>query len=165
MPIKEYLEKKEKYTTKKLKEDKCKIHSSFQNQYISYCFDCKIHLCIECLKSRIHINHNKNYLIEIQPTEDELGLIEEVTKDYKRCIENLNEEKIISLKNLENWLNMKKIDENKKLKNKLEENENNLEKKLFINKSKFINDINEIIKRYEDEIKLRKNIFETENIK
>ena len=60
---------------------------------------------------------------------------------------------------------MKKIDENKKLKNKLEENENNLEKKLFINKSKFINDINEIIKRYEDEIKLRKNIFETENIK
>ena len=36
--------------------------------------------------------------------------------------------KKISLKNLENWLNKKKSDENKKLKNKSEENENNMEK-------------------------------------
>ena len=115
MPLKDFFEKKEIYCKKAKQEDKCKIHSlnSFcDNIYISYCFDCKIHLCKECLKSRIHINHNKNYLIEIQPTQEELNLFDEVSKDYAICIENLKEEKDATIKGLKKSLDINKIDEN-----------------------------------------------------
>ena len=162
MLIKDFLEKKEKYTKKIIKDEKCKIHSSYDNNYISYCFDCKIHLCKECLKSRIHINHNKNYLIEIQPTEDELSLIEEVTKSYKKTIENLEQEKIIKMNQLEESLNLKIYIEDKILKKKLVRNSDNMEKKLIESKNGFLNDIKEIKKRYENEINLRKINYEKE---
>ena len=91
LSIKEYLSKMEKYRQKNI-EDKCKEHKN--KKYISYCLDCNIHLCEECLKSRFHINHNKNNIIEIKPIKEELNIIEEVIKDYDLKIENLTKEKI-----------------------------------------------------------------------
>jgi len=161
--IKEFLEEKEKYCQKIIDEEKCKLHSSYDNNYISYCFDCKIHLCKECLKSRIHINHNKNYLIEIQPTQDELNLIEEVTKDYKICIDNLKKEKIITINELNDLLDNNKKNEINKLKKKIEINESKQNIELLINKNEFLNDIQEIKKKYENEIALRKKKYIIEN--
>ena len=60
MPIKEYLYKMEKFKQKNI-EDKCKEHKN--KKYVSYCLDCNRHLCEECLKSRSHINHNKNNIM------------------------------------------------------------------------------------------------------
>ena len=38
-------------------KDQCEIHKN--NYFTNYCFDCKNHLCNECLKSGTHINHKK----------------------------------------------------------------------------------------------------------
>ena len=63
MEINKYLEEMKKYNDIKINNDNCDIHN---NKYISYCFNCNNHLCNECLKNREHINHYKNYIIEIK---------------------------------------------------------------------------------------------------
>ena len=70
--ISEYLEIIEK--NNKLKntnefKDQCEIHKN--NYFTSYCFNCKNHLCNECLKNGTHINHKKNNIIEIKPIDKE----------------------------------------------------------------------------------------------
>ena len=91
MLIKEYLSKMNKNKQKKINEYRCKEHLlSKNNKFVSFCFDCNRNLCQECLKSRAHINHNKNNIIEIKPIKEELNIIEEIIKDYKTKIENLN---------------------------------------------------------------------------
>ena len=97
MPLKEYLEKMDKYKQKGMHNDICNIHNK-NNKYVSYCFDCKCHLCNECLKSRTHINHNKNNIIEIKPIQEELDIIKEVIKYYNIKLENLKCEKKLKLK-------------------------------------------------------------------
>ena len=91
MTITEYLNKKNNYSKKEINQDLCEIHNN--NKYVSYCFDCNCHICNECLKSRIHFNHNKNNIVEIQPTQRELHIIKEVIEDYKIRITDLNKEK------------------------------------------------------------------------
>ena len=91
MPINEYFEKMKKHNQKYVNEDTCRKHSS--NKYLSYCFNCNCHLCEECLETREHVGHNKNNIIEIKPRKEELKIIDEVIKDYKIKIENLNNEK------------------------------------------------------------------------
>ena len=168
MTLKDFFEKKDVYCKKAKKEDKCTKHSldSFcDNNYISYCFDCKIHLCKECLKSRIHINHKKNYLIEIQPTQEELILFDEVAQDYAVCIENLKQEKKNTIEGLKRSLEISKNEENNKLKKKIKINKYKEKKELQINNKKYLNDIEEIKKKYENEMRLRKNIFKLEKEK
>ena len=65
--IRDYLEKIKENKQKNINElkDICKNHEN--QKYVSYCFDCKCHLCEECLKKRNHINHRKNNIIEIKP--------------------------------------------------------------------------------------------------
>jgi len=119
MSMNEYFEKMEKYKQKYVNEDICRKHISCKNnKYVSYCFDCNCHLCEECLKTREHICHNKNNIIEIKPIKEELNIIEEVIKDYRIKIENLKNEKINREKELENQLNAKKINEEEKIKMK-----------------------------------------------
>ena len=91
MEINEYLEKMKKYNDIKINNDKCNIHKN--NIYISYCFNCNIHLCNECLKNREHINHYKNNIIEISPTEEELNSIKKMINDNKNEIKNLEIER------------------------------------------------------------------------
>ena len=164
MSLKDFFEKKDIYCKKSIKEDKCPKHSldSSDNNYISYCFDCKTHLCKECLKTRIHINHNKNYLIEIQPTQDELNLFDEVSKDYAICIENLKQEKKNTIEGLKRSLEINKNDENNKLKKKIGINKTKEKKELLMNDKNYLNDIEEIKKKYENEIKFRKDVYNLE---
>ena len=53
--IKEYIEKMQKYNNTKFNEI-CDKHNKL---YYYYCFNCKYHLCLECLKSKKHKLHNK----------------------------------------------------------------------------------------------------------
>ena len=166
MPIKEYFEKMEKNKQKSINEDKCREHISCKNnKYVSYCFDCNCHLCEECLKTRGHICHNKNNIIEIKPVKEELNIIEEVIKHYKNTIENLKNEKINKEKELENSLNQEKINEVKKIKDKNEINEQSKTKELKLNRDKYISDIEEIKKKYEKELKERENKYKKDEDK
>ena len=73
MQISDYLEKMKKYNNKEISNDICQMHLI---KYSSYCFNCNRHLCSECLKTREHITHNKNSIIEIEPKKKELKIIE-----------------------------------------------------------------------------------------
>ena len=164
MPLKKYFENMTKYqTTTKNIEDKCEIHSKNKNNnYITFCFDCNRNLCKECLRSRIHINHNKNNIIEIQPIEEELNIIKEVIEYYKIKIEKLNIEKINKIKELKRTLKDLKLNEDNRAKNQIIENNNNKDLELLSNKNKYLLDLNELKKKYENDIKNRKHKFEKE---
>ena len=101
MPIKEYLEKMKKYNKELINKKNCEIH---KKNNVSYCFDCFKHLCKDCLRSRVHINHIKNNIIEIEPMDEELKIVKEVIDDYRYKIENLKNEKINKINELENKL-------------------------------------------------------------
>ena len=166
MPIKEYLDRIEKYKIRYINEETCAEHILCQNnKYVSYCFECNCHLCEECLKTRAHIFHNKSNIIEIKPIKEELEIIKEVLKYYEINIKNLKNEKINKLKELENLLCIHKINENKNIKNKIETNENNKSKDLELNHNKYISDIEEIKMRYEKEIKERENKYKQDEYK
>ena len=73
MDIKEYLNKMKKYNDTELSSDICNIH---KKEYLSYCFECNLHLCKECLKSGEHSFHYKINIIEILPNNDLLKRLE-----------------------------------------------------------------------------------------
>ena len=127
MSLKEYCEKMIKFNNKKVNDEICDIHKKF-NKYVSYCFDCNLHLCKECLKTLNHINHRKNNIIEIQPIKEELDIIKEVIKDYKLKKDILKEERI----NKKNELNKRLINEKEKA------------TELNLNHKEFLSDINKI---------------------
>ena len=160
IPLKEYLERMKKYNKKKINNDECEIHKS---KYISYCFNCNSHLCRECLKTRIHLNHNKNNIIEIKPMNEELHIIKEVIIDYEIRIEELSKEKENKIKELNNILNQNKNKEKEKNKANIINIEKRKEKELQLNNDKYAEDINEIIKRYKREINLRKTKYIKDN--
>ena len=62
--VKDYLKEMKKYNNIKLNDNKCDKH---KEEYLSYCFDCNIHLCKECLRTGEHSYHYKIYIIEILP--------------------------------------------------------------------------------------------------
>ena len=162
MPIKEYLEKMKKYNNNKLNKDECEIH---EKKYVSYCFDCNCHLCKECLKTRNHLNHRKNNIIEIEPMKEELNIIKEVILDYKNKIDNLSSEKLRKINELKNLLNDNKKSEEEKNKIIFEKNEEKKINELKRNNNKYINDINKIIQNCLEEIKLRKEQYLIDNRK
>ena len=69
----------------------CLVHPG--NKNTEYCLDCKVHLCIECLKSREHMMHRKNNLIEIMPSEEEKVIVKEYINSLKNKKLNIEEEK------------------------------------------------------------------------
>ena len=160
MSLKEYLEKMKRYNKKEINNDKCGIH---KNKYVSYCFNCNCHLCEECLKTRTHLNHIKNNIIEIKPMNEELNIIQEVIKDYDNKIENLKKEKQNKIKELSKSLNNNKNKENEKIKKILIQNEEIKENELKLSKDKCIEDIKEIMKKYKNEINIRKNKYINDN--
>ena len=143
MPIKEYLEKMKKYSSNNnLNKDICETHNI---NYIYYCFDCNCHICKECLKTRNHLNHSKNNIIEIEPMKEELNIIEEVIQDYNKKIDNLSIEKIRKVNELKNTFNNNKKIEEDKNKVFMEKNEKKITNELEINKEKYLDDIIKII--------------------
>ena len=74
--IKEYLNKIKEYKDQILlnntvNDSQCDIHKG--EEYLSYCFECNMHLCEKCLKSRKHSSHYKIYIIEILPDDEILA--------------------------------------------------------------------------------------------
>ena len=154
MKINEYFEKMEKYKKSNINQDICINHS--YKKYVGYCFDCNKHLCEECLVEREHINHYKNYLLEIKPIKEELDIINEIIKDYKVKIENLKNQRIEEKRELENRLNIIKGKEEERIKEIININEKNKNKELYLNYNKYKSDIELIKKKYEKELKDRK---------
>ena len=160
--IKEYLEKVKEYKEKNINDlkDKCEKHKN--NNYVSYCYECNCHLCDECLKTRIHINHKKSNIIEIKPVEEEIDVIQKVIKDYKKRLEKVKNEKENKTKEIDVELEKEKNNEKNKLKDIKKSNEKNKNEELEICKTKYIEAIEKIKKKYENEIKLRRNEYENE---
>ena len=164
MPIKEYLAKMKKYKNKEINNDKCDIHNTNNSKYINYCLNCNQHLCNECLVTRKHINHNKNNVVEIQPTDEELHKMNNIIKGYQNKIEYLNQLKINRPKELKDLIFKRKIQINKKVKEILNQNKINEQNELKLYNDIYLLDIEEIKKRYENEIIERKNrLKEDEN--
>ena len=90
MKIKEYLDKMKEYNNIILNNNICNIH---KNEYISYCFECNMHLCKECLKSGEHSYHYKINIIEIIPNNDIIIKIRNLINNNKIEIKDLNKMK------------------------------------------------------------------------
>ena len=86
---------------------KCLIHLQ-NNKYIVFCKDCKIHLCKECLKSRKHLNHQKNALYELQLLEENKLNHSKIINLLKEEMGKLNEEKNNKTKLLKHKIKLKK---------------------------------------------------------
>ena len=167
LSIKEYIREMKKNNNKNINDDIC-IVDNHNKKYEFYCLDCKKHLCKECLKTRNHINHNKKILIEIQPSEKELNIINGVITSYEDKISNLEKEKFDKIKEMKNKL---KESENKlKEKNELQikENKIEMEKELKMKNDEYLLSKQNIKNKYENELKLieanyEKNINEITN--
>ena len=88
-----------KFNNKNINDDIC-IADNHNKKYEYFCLDCNKHLCIECIKTRDHINHEKKIIIEIQPNEKELKIIENVIQSYEDKISNLEKDKINKIKEI-----------------------------------------------------------------
>ena len=85
MRIEEYLNKikenkDQMLLNNKANNSRCDIHKG--EEYLSYCFQCNIHLCEKCLMTGEHSYHYKIYLVEIKPKE-------EIVKEIKNLIKNI----------------------------------------------------------------------------
>ena len=145
MAIKEYLKQISECKNKTLEDlkDKCQIHKeSKERNYVSFCLDCNRHLCKECLKTRIHINHRKINIIEVKPTEEEIDIVDVVIKDYESKLENIKNEQKSKKKEYEEILKEEKRKEKRKL-----EKENKLNKE----------------RRYSSNIKIQEMVSDIKN--
>ena len=161
MPIKEFLDKMMDNDNVDINKDICQIH---KNQYMSFCFDCKKHLCKDCLKTRDHIYHNKNNIIEIQPIKTELKIIKKIVKYYDDKLEKLKNKKFLIKKRLNSFLDKCKTDIDNILQKEINSSETKKKLELENNKIKFSSDIKKIREKYEKEIKNLKEIFNKNEI-
>ena len=86
MKIKDYLVKMEKFNNNNFYNNMCNIH---KEKYSVFCFECKKHLCEECLKLGEHSYHYKINLIEITPSKKKLDKIKDKIKNNKFKIKEL----------------------------------------------------------------------------
>ena len=100
MYIKKFLDKIKEYKDKKIlnnniisNNSKCNKH---KEDYLSYCFECKMHLCNKCLVTGEHGYHYKINIIEVMPTNEILTEIKKLlTNNRKKRRKLLNIEKAI----------------------------------------------------------------------
>ena len=156
--ISNYLEEMDKYKDIKNLNDICQIHDN--KKYISFCLTCKCHICEECIKSKLHKNHDKIYLGEEQPSEDDIKKTKKNIELYNNKIKKIEENKI---KDYEKELNNEKIKEKGRIMKIIKNNEINKEKDLQILNQNYQKDIKEIKRKYEEELKLRKIEYDKEN--
>ena len=156
--------------------NKCPNH--FNQINTSFCTDCKINICDQCKKSKMHTKHNKYDFIEIEPTEDEIAQINDFCLKFKN---NLNKIEISGKKEIQEIIEFK----NKRIlsiykffqaKNKKEKEENilkinknlqifekkkeELKKKYDEDLKKLIDTYNNIKKKFEKELEDNINVYE-----
>ena len=160
MEIKDYLNKMKKYTNIKLNDKICEEHGE---EYLSYCFDCNMHLCKECLKLGKHSYHYKIILIELTQNSDSLNEIFELIKKNKIKLKNLNLSKNKTEKKLYDLMN-KNINEIKiKLNEKQKLNNKNENEEININNNNFKKEIKKLKEEYEKQIKKIKLKYDKNN--
>jgi hypothetical protein len=140
-----------------LNNDNCKGHNKV---YKIYCIDCKKHLCLDCLKSRKHVGHLKNSIVEILPNETEIKILENIIKYYDNKISKLEKAQINKTRNINKQLEEYKNKLYEKNELIIKQNKNNLEKELKLNEDSYIKDINKMRRVFENEIKSRKYQYE-----
>jgi len=165
LSIKEYLQNMKNHYNKQLNDDICKVHTNKTEKYVCYCFNCKNHLCKECLESRTHLKHNKNSIMEIQPIQEELNIMKEIINDYKTKVEKLKNENMIFNQNLDKSLNDKKSKLKKIFEEQIQKNKDNKLRDLNLNNQKFKLEIEEIKRKYEEELRIKKIEYEKNNSK
>ena len=161
MLIIDYINEMKKYNDKNINNDHCNIHNK---DYECYCLDCKINLCKDCLRSRKHINHSKNNILEIQPSEKEIKMMKNIIYYYDDEIVNLENEKKSKETELSRIVQNHKNELIEIRESKIKISNNNMKKEFQLNKENYISDIERIKKEYENKIKLRTYIYKT-NIK
>ena len=77
MKIGEYLNKMKKYNSQLINGQICEKHNKL---YSSYCFECNIHLCQECLTSFEHTYHYKVNIIELKINSN---ILNEINTSFK----------------------------------------------------------------------------------
>ena len=137
LSIKEYINKNKKFYKKNINDDIC-IEDNHNKKYEFFCLDCNKHLCKECIKTRNHISHNKKIIIEIQPNQKELNIIENIIKSYEDKIGNLEKEKFDKIKEMKNKLKELETKLKEKNKQQIEENKNKMENELKIEVDEFL---------------------------
>ena len=150
--IKEYLDKiKESNNKMPLNEDvylNNSICDKHKEKYLSYCFECNMHLCEKCLITGDHSYHYKINIIEIKPNDEILLRIQNLIKNNKKKIKNLNKNKKVVESKINDILkeNINKI---KDMKNKnKKKNKNNKKEELKENNDKYILEIEELKREY-----------------
>ena len=163
--IEEYLKKIKESKDNKFDElkDKCHIENHNLNKYVSYCLECRCHLCEECLKTKEHINHRKSNMLEIQPIEEELNIIKEVINDYKKEKKDLENKKKEKLEEIDKSLNKEKEEEKNNYDILKKESEKKEKEELKENEIIYLTEVENIKKEYEKKLKIRKNQFLEEN--
>jgi len=171
MDIKDYLNKMKKYNNIKINDKTCEQHG---DEYLSYCFDCNMHLCKECLKLGKHSYHYKIILMELIQNGDSLNEIFELIKQNKNKLKDLNiiknktEKKLYNIKDknineIKNKLNRKKVLNNKKEEKEIATIHYNFEKEIKKLKEEYENKIKIIKFKYDKNINNIKNKFKIIN--
>ena len=151
-----------RYRNEKINDDKCQYHNQ---KYNFYCFECNNHLCELCVRTNNHITHNKIYINELQPIQEDLNKMKEIIKNYKNQIENLVQKLINKPKELKIILDNKTFELNQKMTEKITRNNLNEKEDLNLIKNRFLDEIDEIRKIYIQTIKIRKNQFKIDEFK
>ena len=171
MDIKDYLNKMKKYNNIKINDKTCEQHG---DEYLSYCFDCNMHLCKECLKLGKHSYHYKIILMELIQNGDSLNEIFELIKQNKIKLKDLNiiknktEKKLYNIKDknineIKNKLNKKKVLNNKKEEKEITTIHYNFEKEIKKLKEEYENKIKIIKFKNDKNINNIKNKFKIIN--
>ena len=157
--IEEYLEKVKEIEDNNFDEikDKCHKENHNLNNYVSYCLDCRCHLCNECLKTKEHINHRKSNIIEVQPIEEEKELIKEVINDHKEKKKNLENLKKKETERIDESLEKEKKEEEDIYDNKIKHNKKKEDEELKENENKYSSDIENLKREYEEKLRIRKD--------
>ena len=84
--VKDYLDKMAQFNNNDLNKNICDLH---KEKFSVFCFECKKHLCQECLKLGEHSYHYKINLIEITPNEQKLTKIKNKIQNNKLKLKEL----------------------------------------------------------------------------
>ena len=140
---------------------KCSIHP--KNYNYSYCLECNVHLCKECINNRKHMNHKKQNIEDIKPSQDEINALLKLINNYKERINASEKEKNNQLVDIKNQYIKNKENENENYNKTILSTNKDFEIKLIESELIYKNELNEIKNKYEKEIEEKKIIFENRN--